>query len=300
MCQGHELGRGACYTFCAMLTTPRALGSTVCSGRQFDWGSRTYIMGVVNVTTDSFSGDGVGTNVRAAVSQAARFQQEGVDILDVGGESTRPGHTPISVDEELRRVIPAIEAIATAVDLPISVDTYKPGVARRALRAGASMVNDVWGTSADTNLVAVAVEGGVPIVLMHNQQGIRYHDLVPEVVAALEEAARRAVQAGVPWESIILDPGLGFGKTGEHNLALLRRLPELRELGRPVLVGSSRKSTIGQVLDLPVEERLEGTAATVALSIAGGADIVRVHDVKAMARVARMSDAVVRGWQPPV
>jgi len=254
-------------------------------------------MGIINLTPDSFSGDGVGDDVDAAVARALRFQEEGADILDVGGQSTRPGHSPISVDDELRRVIPSLEAIAAAVDLPISVDTSRPEVARRALQAGASMLNDVWGAATATNLAPVAAEVGVPLVLMHNQQGTHYHDLVPDVAASLHAATQHALSVGLSWECIILDPGIGFGKTAEQNLELLRRLSDLRSLGRPLLVGTSRKSTIGLVLDLPVEERLEGTAATVALSIGGGADIVRVHDVKEMVRVARMSDAIVRGWR---
>ena len=262
----------------------------------FAWGKRTYVMGIINVTPDSFSGDGLGHDAEAALEQALRFQDEGADIIDVGGESTRPGSTPVTVEEEKRRVIPVIRLLASRLDVPVSVDTYKREVAREALAAGAAIINDVWGLKRDLALADLAAREGAPIVLMHNQQGLDYSDLVPEILASLRSSLRQALEAGVPSENVVLDPGLGFGKRPEHNLELLRRLAELKALGLPLLVGTSRKSTIGLVLDLPVEERLEGTAATVALAIANGADIVRVHDVKAMTRVARMSDAIVRGW----
>ena len=276
-------------------------GTTVIGGRPFEWGSRTYVAGVINMTPDSFSGDGLGGDVEAAVGQALRFQEWGADIIDVGGESTRPpslyaGAAPTSEDVEISRVIPVIEALHQRVDLPISVDTFKAEVARRALDAGASMINDIWGFTRDAEMARVAAEAGVPVILMHNQRHTRYADLVPDVIGALKRKCEAAVEAGVAWENVILDPGMGFGKTAEHNLEILRRLGEFSVLGRPLLMGMSRKSTIGYVLDLPVEERVEGTAATVALSIANGADVVRVHDVKEMVRVARMSDAVVRGW----
>ena len=270
----------------------------ICGGREFRWGSRTYVMGVVNVTPDSFSGDGMAGRLEDAVEQALSFEAQGADIIDVGAESTRPGHAPVSVEEELSRLLPVLEGIVAAVSIPVSVDTYKPEVARRAVDAGAVMINDVWGPRAGEGLAAVAADTGCPLVLMHNQNGTEYEDLAPEVAASLRKSAALAMEAGVPKESLILDPGIGFGKTADHNLEILRRLGELKALGYPLMVGTSRKSTIGLVLDLPVEERLEGTAATVALSIAGGADIVRVHDVEAMVRVARMSDAVVRGWRP--
>ncbi len=276
-------------------------GTTVIGGRPFEWGSRTYVAGVINMTPDSFSGDGLGGDVEAAVGQALRFQEWGADIIDVGGESTRPpslyaGAAPTSEDVEISRVIPVIEALHQRVDLPISVDTFKAEVARRALDAGASMINDIWGFTRDAEMAGVAAEAGAPVILMHNQKHTRYADLVPDVIGALKRRCEAAVEAGVALENVILDPGMGFGKTAEHNLEILRRLGEFSVLGRPLLMGMSRKSTIGYVLDLPVEERVEGTAATVALSIANGADVVRVHDVKEMVRVARMSDAVVRGW----
>lgn len=281
------------------MTEPGTAGSTRCGPLTLKWGSRTYVMGIVNVTPDSFSGDGLAHDADAALEQALRFQAEGADIIDVGGESTRPGHTPVDADEEIRRVVPVIRLLASRLHVAISVDTHKHEVARAAVAAGASMINDVWGLKREPALAELAAREGVPIVLMHNQAGTAYADLLPDVIASLRASMDIALGGGVPPENIILDPGLGFGKTAEHNLELLRRLPELRALGRPLLVGTSRKSTIGLVLDLPVEERLEGTAATVALAIANGADVVRVHDVKAMTRVARMSDAVVRGWTAP-
>ena len=277
-------------------------GITRIGNRDFVWGSRTFVMGVINLTPDSFSGDGIGGNVEVAVRMALRFQEEGADLIDVGGESTRPpamygGSRPISDEEELARVVPVIEAVKREIDVPISVDTYKAGVAAEAVNAGASIINDVWGLRRDPFMAGVAAKSGVPVVLMHNQDHTRYDDLVPDIISELRKMTDNAVSAGVKPENIVLDPGMGFGKTAEHNLEILRRLEELGVLGRPLLIGMSRKSTIGHVLGLPVEERLEGTAATVALSIAGGADIVRVHDVKEMVRVARMSDAIVRGWE---
>ncbi|MBI4338429.1 MAG: dihydropteroate synthase [Chloroflexi bacterium] len=286
--------------------------ATVCRGTRFEWGRRTYIMGVINVTPNSFSGDGV-MDVDAAVAQGMRFAAEGADILDVGGESTRPPSTArveglrfgkrygqqagaISAEEEASRVVPVIERLAKEVSVPISVDTYKAEVARRALAAGASVINDVWGLKADPGVAEVAAEARAPLILMHNQHGTQYVDFLRDVRSSLERSAVQAMEAGVAPERIILDPGFGFGKTPQHNLELLRRLRELKTLGYPLLVGTSRKSTIGLVLGLPAEERVEGTAATVAVSITNGADIVRVHDVKAMARVAKMTDAIVRGW----
>jgi len=275
------------------MTTPKA---TRCGGSEFVWGSRTYVMGIINATPDSFSGDGLAYNVDAAVEQGKRFLVEGADILDVGGESTRPASTPVSVEEEFRRVIPVVERLAREPGAVISIDTYKAGVAERALDAGASMLNDVWGLKHDPALAELASRRGVPIVLMHNQSGTEYKNLLADLLTSLRLSVEGALKAGVSRENIIIDPGIGFGKTAEHNLEVLRRLEDLQTLGQPLLVGTSRKSTIGLVLDLPVEERLEGTAATVALAIAKGADIVRVHDVKAMVRVCRMADAIVRGW----
>ena len=258
-------------------------------------------MGVINVTPDSFSNDGVGGDVEMAVRLGVRFQEDGADIIDVGGESTRPpgiygNSKPVSVDEELGRVVPMIEAIKRETDLPVSIDTYKAAVAQAAIEAGASIINDVWALQRDPEMPKVAADAVMPVVLMHNQVGTEYDDPVPDIVEGLRQRVDAAVHGGVRQENIIVDPGMGFGKTAEQNLEILRRLGEFGALGLPLLVGMSRKSTIGYVLGLPVEDRVEGTAATVALSIAGGADIVRVHDVKEMSRVARMTDAVIRGW----
>ena len=262
------------------------------------WGRRTYIMGIINVTPDSFSGDGLGSDLQAVAELAVRYQEEGADFLDVGAESTRPGSAPITVEEELDRLLPALGTVLSRVSLPISVDTYKSQVARQAIEAGAAIINDVWGLKKDPDIAKVAAESGAGLIVMHNQGTTRYRDLVPDVLASLSQSLELARAAGVPQDSIILDPGIGFGKTADQNLEILNRLGEFKTLGCPLLVGTSRKSTIGRVLDLPPDQRLEGTAATVALSIAAGADMVRVHDVRQMARVCRMTDAVVRGWRP--
>ncbi len=272
---------------------------TVSNGETLEWGRRTYVMGIVNVTPDSFSGDGLGTDIHATVEQALRLEEEGADIIDVGAESTRPGSAPVGIEEELARLIPALEATCAQVQVPVSVDTYKSQVARRALESGATIINDVWGLKADPRMAEVAAEHKAPIVIMHNQKTREYRDLVPDIKVSLSRSVAMALRAGVPEELVIIDPGIGFGKTPDHNLEVLRRLDEFQALGHPVLVGSSRKSTIGLVLGLPADQRLEGTAAAVALSIASGADMVRVHDVKEMVRVCRMSDAVTRGWRPP-
>lgn len=280
------------------LPPKETLGTTQCGKLEFRWGERTYVMGILNLTPDSFSGDGLGDDVEGAVQRAQRFVAEGAHIIDVGAESTRPNAAPVSVAEELQRALPVIERLAAEIETPISIDTYKSEVARRAIAAGASMINDIWGLKHDPDIAKVAAQAGVPLILMHNQHGTAYRDLVPDVVASLRKSVELALKAGVPWGNIIIDPGIGFGKTVWHNLELLRRLAELKAMGSPILLGTSRKSVIGIVLGLPVEERLEGTAATVALGIANGADIVRVHDVGPMARVARMTDAIVRGWEP--
>ena len=276
------------------------LGVTRCGGMEFRWGERTYIMGIINVTPDSFSGDGLGNNVEAALAQGQRFVAEGVDIIDVGGESTRPGTVPTSADEERRRVIPVIRRLADQLSVPISIDTYKAEVARRAIAAGAKMINDVWGLKKDPSLARVAAEHGVPLVIAQNQREASYGDFFPDLIASLKGSVELALKSGVDRDNIIIDPGIGFGKTLEQNLEIVRRLGELKSLGRPILFGSSRKSMIGLVLDLPVDQRLEGTAATVAIGIANGADIVRVHDVGQMVRVSRMSDAIVRVSSTPV
>ncbi|MDX1435452.1 MAG: dihydropteroate synthase [Anaerolineales bacterium] len=277
------------------------------------WDARTYVMGILNLTPDSFSGDGLGMHsspVEAALSQAERFLADGADILDVGGESTRPGADEVLPEEELARVVPVVEALRARFEAIISIDTYKSEVAGAALRAGADMVNDVWGLRADPQMGAVAARYKAPVVLMHNRStpanaelkerlggryiSVKYDNLLEDVKKELMESAALAGAAGIPENHIILDPGIGFGKTTEQNLALLNRLDELTPLGYPLLIGPSRKSFIGYTLDLPPDQRLEGTAATVAVGILRGANIVRVHDVRAMARIARMTDALRR------
>jgi dihydropteroate synthase len=273
-------------------------------GTTFEWRARTYVMGILNATPDSFSGDGLlagGSDaVRRAVEQARRMTADGADILDIGGESTRPGHEAVSADEEADRIVPVVEAVRAALpDMPISVDTTKAPVADAALAAGADIVNDVWGVSDDDAIARIAAVHGAPLIVMHNRAEPRYEDLMAEIVNDLRRALNRAIAAGVDEERLIVDPGFGFGKTAEHNLVVLRELAALRVLGRPILLGTSRKSTLGKVLDLPANERLEATLATTALGVAAGTDIVRVHDVAPNVRAARMADAVIRGtWRP--
>ena len=274
-----------------------------CGRHTLPLGARTYVMGILNMTPDSFSGEGLGGDVERALRQADAMLADGAHLLDIGGESTRPGAEAVPVEEELRRVVPAIRAIAERFAVPISVDTTKSAVARAAVEAGATLLNDISGLHDDPEMAAVAAAAGVPVVVMHMQGTPRtmqhhpvYLDLMTEVWGYLCASTQIAIAAGVPRDQVVLDPGFGFGKSPEHNLTLLRRLRELTSTGQPVLVGTSRKSTIGKVLgNLPPEDRLEGTAATVALSIANGADLVRVHDVKHMARVAKMADAIARG-----
>ena len=276
---------------------PTRIGPTT-----FAWGERTFVMGILNVTPDSFSGDGLlgGRDpVGAAVEQARRMVDEGADLLDIGGESTRPGHAPVDAAAEIGRVIPVVAAVASALPgVPLSIDTTKVVVAEAALAAGGHLLNDIWGTGKEPAMAELAASTGVPLLVMHNRDQARYDDVVREVVDDLGAAIERAERAGVPGANLLVDPGIGFGKTADHNVTLLRDLGALRALGRPVLLGTSRKSTIGRILDLPPEERLEGTLATTALGIAGGVDIVRVHDVRANVRAARVSDAIVRGrWR---
>ena len=255
-------------------------------------------MGVVNLSPDSFSGDGIGDDIEAAVAQAKRMVAEGADIIDVGGESTRPGTEPLSPDdiaEELRLVIPVIERLSGELTVPVSIDTYKSEVARQAVKAGATILNDIWGLKRDPALAQIAAETGLPIILMANQRDAPPKaGIVAKVIADLENGIKLAEEAGVPAGNIIIDPGIGFGKTLEQNLELVNRLAELREMGKPVLLGTSRKSMIGLVLDLPPGQRLEGNLAVTAIGIATGADMVRVHDVEPTVRVCRMSDAIVR------
>ena len=280
----------------------------------FNWGSRTYVMGILNVTPDSFSGDGIiskGDAVNVAVERARDFLASGANILDVGGESTRPGSAPVNADEEMQRVIPIIHALnKNFPEAIISIDTYKARVAEEAIKTGAHIVNDVWGLRADDELAFVAAKYKMPVILMHNRSnpasvevrekfgnayvGAEYQNLLEDVKRELMNSVELARKAGIAESHIVLDPGFGFGKTREHNLELVNRLDEIRELGYPVLLGTSRKSFIGFTLGLPADQRVEGTAATVAVGITRGADIIRVHDVKEMARVAKMTDAIVR------
>lgn len=284
------------------------------------WGQRTYVMGILNITPDSFSGDGLledegahphtGDDLGQILQQARAFAAAGADMLDVGGESTRPGSQPVSAEDEIARVLPVIRALSEEFDLLISVDTYKSEVADAALEAGAHLVNDVWGFKADPDLAGIVARHHVPVILMHNRSswahaeireslggryvGVPYDDLLQDIKSELLESVNIAHQAGIPDEHIILDPGIGFGKTVEQNLELLDRTDEIRQLGYPVLIGPSRKSFIGYTLDLPPDQRLEGTAAALAVGIVRGADIVRVHDVPFMSRLVRMTDAIVR------
>jgi dihydropteroate synthase len=276
----------------------------------FRWGERTYVMGIINVTPDSFSGDGVlsmpdGDARRArdpievALETARRMMAEGADILDVGGESTRPGHQPVDVEEERSRVVPILQALRRAFPaVPLSIDTTKPSVAQAALDVGADLINDVWGVGADDALPRLAAARNGPLVVMHNRAEPRYTRFMAEVVADLRAALDRALGLGVNWGDLIVDPGFGFGKTPEQNLELVRELGQLRALGRPILLGTSRKSTLGRVLGLGHDQRLEATLATTALAIAGGVDMVRVHDVEPNVRAARIGDAIIRGhWR---
>lgn len=275
--------------------------------RTFAWGERTFVVGILNVTPDSFSGDGLlpadgwlgPDGVGRAVAQARLMVGEGADLLDIGGESTRPGHAEVSADEEIARIVPVLEAIrADLPEVPLSIDTTKPAVAAAALDAGADLLNDVWGVAPDDGLARLAAERGVPLILMHNRSEARYANLMAEVIADLWRAIERAVAAGCSLDRLIVDPGFGFGKAPHHNFELLRRLPELHVLGRPILLGTSRKSTLGRVLDLPAGERLEATLATSAIAAAAGVDLVRVHDVKANVRVTRLTDAIFRPAVP--
>jgi len=282
---------------------------------EFHWGRQTYIMGIINATPDSFSGDGLFNEagwVEQAVAQGLRLVAEGAHILDVGGESTRPGAAEVAAAEELRRVIPVIQALRQVTDVPISIDSYKAVVAAAALEAGADMVNDVWGLRMDADMAQVCAARQVPVILMHNRSNPRnamqqarlggsyvgtvYQDLLADIAAELQQSIDLAKSAGISDEQIMIDTGIGFGKTVAQNLTLLNNTTYFKALGYPILIGSSNKSFIGYTLDLPPDERMEGTAATVAIAIARGADMVRVHNVKAMSRVARMTDALVRGF----
>jgi dihydropteroate synthase len=272
-------------------------GALQLAGRALRWGARTYVMGIVNASPDSFSGDGL-PDPAAAVARALTLLAQGADLVDVGAESTRPGYQPIDAATERARLLPTIAALrAAAPQAIVSVDTFKADVFRDARAAGGDLLNSIWGAPAD--LIAACVETSSPIVVMHNKAVAVYErDVVDEVLAFLHDAAQRCVRAGIPPEHVVLDPGIGFGKLPEHNLALLRALDRVVALGFPTLIGTSRKSTIGKLTGRGVDERAFGTAATVALAVAAGIDIVRVHDVAEQRDVVRVADAIVRGWRP--
>ncbi|HYG58837.1 MAG TPA: dihydropteroate synthase [Symbiobacteriaceae bacterium] len=262
-------------------------------GRTWNLHERTYLMGVINVTPDSFSDGGQHFDLRSAVVRARQLAEEGADILDIGGESTRPGHEPVPASVEMERVVPVIRAIRAELDVPISIDTRKAEVARAAVAAGADMINDVTGLHGDADMAQTAAWSGLPVCLMHWAKVETGPDLMDRIIQGLSESVRLALAAGIPRDRLIVDPGVGFGKDVAGNLQILRCLGDLRELGLPILIGTSRKSVIGKTLGLPVTDRVEGTAATVAIAIAHGASLVRVHDMQAMVRVSRMVDAIM-------
>jgi len=283
---------------------------------EFHWGQRTYIMGIINVTPDSFSGDGLLQKtdwIDQAVAQGKQFVTDGADILDVGGESTRPGAETVSTETELERVVAVIKALRAEVTVPISVDTYKSTVAKAALDVGADLVNDVWGLQMDKDMATLCATYQAPVIVMHNRSnpqnatqtaqlggryiGTTYNNLLEDVATELQISIKLAKSAGIPDEHIIIDTGIGFGKTVEQNLTLLNQTDYFKPLGYPILIGSSNKSFIGYTLNLPPHDRVEGTAATIAVAIMRGADIVRVHQVKQMSRIAQMTDAIVRNIQ---
>ena len=267
-----------------------------CRGRTLPLGERTLIMGILNVTPDSFSDGGFYPDPGAAVLRAKQMVAEGADIIDIGAESTKPGYRPVSQEEELTRLLPVLRALIHETPVPISVDTTKAAVAEQALSVGAHLLNDQRALRSDPALAGIAATYKAPVVLMHNQAHSGYNNLIGDIITYLQGSVQLAIEAGITRDRIIIDPGFGFGKNPRENLELIRRLQEFTILGLPILIGVSRKATIGRVLDLPVEQRMEGTAAAVAVSIINGADIVRVHDVKEMSRVARMTDAIKRGW----
>lgn len=268
----------------------------MCGRYELSLGKRTYIMGILNVTPDSFSDGGKFIDLEKAVKHAKKMVAEGADIIDVGGESTRPGAHEVSAEEELKRVLPVVQRLVKEIDVPISVDTYKSEVAEEVLRAGAHMINDVWGMQKDPEMASVVAKYGVPVIVMHNQKGTEYQgDIIEEICKFLRKSIQLGTAAGIKQEKIILDPGIGFGKTPEQNILVMSRLGELNDLGHPILLGTSRKSMIGKILDLPSGERVEGTLATTVMGIIQGVDIVRVHDVKENTRAAKVADAIVRG-----
>ena len=262
--------------------------------KSFHIGKQTYVMGILNVTPDSFSDGGKFNSIDSAVEQAKLMVQQGADIIDIGGESTRPNHTPVGEEEELQRVVPIIEAIRREIDIPISIDTYKGRVAEEAIKAGANLINDVWGFKKDPYIAEVAARYGVPCCLMHNRDNTDYKDLIADMITDLQESIDMALEAGVKTEDIILDPGIGFAKTYEMNLEVMRNLEKLTKLGYPLLLGTSRKSVIGITLDLPADQRVEGTIATTVMGIMKGCDFIRVHDVLENKRACVMTDAIIR------
>lgn len=263
--------------------------------REFKTTGHTYIMGILNVTPDSFSDGGKWNNPDAALQHAQQMIEEGADIIDIGGESTRPGYTLLSDEEEIGRVVPMIEMIKKQFDIPVSVDTYKSGVAKAALAAGADLVNDIWGLKYDKKLAKVIAEAKVPCCLMHNRNNMDYEDFRKELLDDLRETIAIAKSAGIADDQVILDPGVGFAKTREQNLTAIHHLDDLHTLGYPVLLGTSRKSVIGLTLDLPSTERVEGTLATTVFGVLHGAMFVRVHDVKENARTIKMTEAILHG-----
>lgn len=269
--------------------------SLPCGKYQLQLGTRTYVMGILNITPDSFSDGGEYADLERALARARQMVAEGAAIIDVGGESTRPGAEEVGAEEELERVLPVVECLVRELNVPISVDTYKAAVAETVLQAGAHLINDVWGLQRDPGLAAVVARFGVPVIIMHNQKGTEYQrDIMAEIKGSLEKSIGIGLAAGIKKEKIILDPGIGFGKTPEQNMVVMSRLGELNDLGCPLLLGTSRKSMLGKILDLPPKERVEGTLATTVLGIMQGVDIVRVHDVKENYRAAKVTDALVR------
>ena len=261
----------------------------------FDYGKRTYIMGILNVTPDSFSDGGKFNEVNKALNHAKEMIKDGVDIIDIGGESTRPGHKYVEADEEIQRVIPVIKELKKEINVPISIDTYKAKVAEEALKLGVEMINDVWGLKKDKEMANVVAKYNACVCIMHNQDGTEYDkDIMESMKESLQESIDLALNAGISKDKIVIDPGIGFGKTFEQNLEVLKRMNELKELGYPILLGTSRKSVIGNVLNVEPKERLEGTIATTVLGIRDGVDIVRVHDVKENLKAAKMADAIYR------
>ncbi|WP_079474381.1 dihydropteroate synthase [Marinococcus halophilus] len=260
---------------------------------ELDFSKKTFVMGILNVTPDSFSDGGRYSEVERAVVQAEKLVEDGADIIDIGGESTRPGATFVEAEEEQRRILPVLEALRGWIGVPVSVDTYKASTAEAALRAGADIINDVWGAKADPDMARIAAEYDVPIILMHNRDNTEYEDLMPDMIQDVYESIAICDRAGVKADRIILDPGIGFAKTYEQNLEAMRKMDQFTSLSYPVLLGSSRKSLISKTLELPAHDRVEGTGATVSLGIERGCDIIRVHEVKEMTRVARMMDAML-------